>query len=110
MYRILTDRLMALHGVLNFTGAVACKGKSNNGIKDSVERMVLISDTFYIQSNFDGSNLFGTVKICSRQRLFKPRKVTVGASPGGIMDIIVGYLFGVIYFKCMLCERIRIAS
>ena len=26
------------------------------------------------------------------------------------MEIIVGYLFGVIYRKCMLCVLIRIAS
>ena len=26
------------------------------------------------------------------------------------MDIIVGYLFSVLYFKCMLCVLIRIAS
>ena len=26
------------------------------------------------------------------------------------MEIIVGYLFGVLYFKCMLCVLIRIAS
>ena len=63
-----------------------------------------------IQSNFEGSNLFGTMKICSRQRLFERRKITIGATPGGIMEIIVGYLFGVLYFKCMLCVLIRIAS
>ena len=26
------------------------------------------------------------------------------------MEIIVGYLFGVLYFKCMLCVLIRIAT
>ena len=26
------------------------------------------------------------------------------------MEIIVGYLFGVLYFKCMLCVLIRIAE
>ena len=61
-----------------------------------------------LQSNFDGSNLFGTMKICSRLRLFEPRKVTIGATPGGIMETIVGYLFGVLYFKCMLCALIRV--
>ena len=65
---------------------------------------------YKIQSNFDGSNLFGTMKICLRQRLFEPRKVTIGATPGGIMEIIVGYFFGVQYFKCMLCVLIRITS
>ena len=63
-----------------------------------------------LQSNFNGSNPFGTMKVCSRQRLFEPRKVTIGAIPGGIIEIIVGYLFGVLYFKCMLCVLIKIAS
>ena len=26
------------------------------------------------------------------------------------MEIIVGYLFGVLYYKCMMCVLIRIAS
>ena len=40
----------------------------------------------------------------------EPRRVTISAIPGGIMEIIVGYLFGVLYYKCMLCVLIRIAS
>ena len=64
---------------------------------------------FTIQSNSDGSNIFGTMKICSRQRLFEPRKVTIGAIPGGIMEIIVGYIFGVLYFKCMSCVLVHTA-
>ena len=63
-----------------------------------------------IQSNFDGSNPFRTMKICSRQQQFEPRRVTISAIPGGIMEIIVGYLFNVLYYKCMLCVLIRIAS
>ena len=63
-----------------------------------------------VQLNFDGSNPFGTMKICSRQRKFEPWKATNSATPGGTMEIIVGYLFGVLYFKCMLCVLIRIAS
>ena len=63
-----------------------------------------------VQANFDGSNPFGTMKICSRQREFEPWKVTISATPGGTMEITVGYLFGVLYFKCMLCVLIRIAS
>ena len=63
-----------------------------------------------IQSNFDGSNTFGTVKICSRQRWFEPRMVTISAIPGGIVEITVGYLFVVLYYKRMLCVLIRIAS
>ena len=37
-------------------------------------------------------------------------EVTISATPGGTMEITVGYLFGVLYFKCMLCVLIRIAS
>ena len=55
-----------------------------------------------VQLNFDGLNPFGAMKICSRQRQFEPRRVTISAIPGGIMEIIVGYLFGVLYYKCML--------
>ena len=63
-----------------------------------------------IQSNFDGSNPFGTMKFCSRQLQFEPRKATISGTPGGTMETIVGYLFGVLYFKCMLCVLIRITS
>ena len=35
--------------------------------------------------------------------------VTISAIPGGIMEIIVEYLFGVVYYKRMLCVLIRIA-
>ena len=65
---------------------------------------------FDIKSNLDGSNPFGTMEICSRQRQFEPQRVTISAIPGGIMEIIVGYLFGVLYYKRMLCVLIRIAS
>ena len=60
--------------------------------------MAILLKRSVLQSNFDGSNLFGTMKICSRQRLFEPRKVTIGATPGGIMLLIVEYLLGVLYF------------
>ena len=72
--------------------------------------MIILYSYISVQSNFDGSNLFGTMKICSKQRLFEPGKVTISATPGGIMEIIVGYLFGILYFKCLLCVLIRIAS
>ena len=37
-----------------------------------------------IQSNFNGSNTFGTMKICSRQGEFEPLRVYYRARSGGI--------------------------
>ena len=37
-----------------------------------------------IQSNFDGSNTFGSMKICSRQGEFEPLRVYYRARSGGI--------------------------
>ena len=48
--------------------------------------------------------------LWAHENLFEPRKATISATTGGTMEIIVGYLFGVLYFKCMLCVLIRIAS
>ena len=42
----------------------------------------------YIQSNFNGSNSFGTMKISSRQGLFEPMRVDYSARSGGIIGII----------------------
>ena len=36
----------------------------------------------YVQSNLDGSNLFGTMKICSRDGWFEPLRVNYGANSG----------------------------
>ena len=41
----------------------------------------------YIQSNFNGSNSFGTIKISSRQGLFEPMRVDYSARSGGIIGI-----------------------
>ena len=40
-----------------------------------------------LQSNFNGSNTFGTMKICSRQGEFELMNVNHSARSGGIMDI-----------------------
>ena len=40
------------------------------------------------QSNFNGSNTFGTMKISSRQGLFEPMRVDYSARSGGIIGII----------------------
>ena len=36
----------------------------------------------YIQSNFDGSNIFGTIENCSRHGWFEPLRVNYGAKSG----------------------------
>ena len=40
-----------------------------------------------IQSNFSGSNTFGTMKISSRQGSFEPLRVDYSASSGGLIGI-----------------------
>ena len=40
-----------------------------------------------LQSNFNGSNTFGTMKICSRQGYFEPLGVYYRARSGGIIGI-----------------------
>ena len=40
-----------------------------------------------IQSNFSGSNTFGTMKISSRQGQFEPMRVDYSARSGGLMGI-----------------------
>ena len=41
----------------------------------------------YVQSNFNGSNTFRTMKICSRQGWFEPLRVYDRARSGGIIRI-----------------------
>ena len=41
-----------------------------------------------VQSNFNGSDTFGTMKICPRQGLFEPMRVDYSARSGGILGII----------------------
>ena len=50
---------------------------------DLVVNIILI----YIQNNFNGSNTFGTLKICSRQRQFELMSVNHNARSGGILEI-----------------------
>ena len=40
-----------------------------------------------LQSNFSGSNTFGTMKISSRQGLFEPLRVYYRARSGGIIGV-----------------------
>ena len=60
----------------------------------------------HIQSNFNGSNTFGTMKISSRQRLFDPRGLII--APG--QEAKKGYLFDILEREGILCVLIRIAS
>ena len=50
-----------------------------------------ISTNSYLQSNFNGSNTFGTMKISSRQGQFEPMKVDYSARSGGLM--VIYFLF-----------------
>ena len=68
--------------------------------------LVFINLRYHIQSNFNGSNTFGTMKISSRPGLFEPLRAYYRARPGGI----IGYLFDFIHHKGILCVLIRIAS
>ena len=45
-----------------------------------------------IQSNFNGSNTFWTMKISSRQGLFELIRVDYSARSGGIIGIIFRFL------------------
>ena len=48
---------------------------------------VAIGEYDELQSNFNGSNSFGTMKICSRQGYFEPMRVDYRARSGGIIGI-----------------------
>ena len=45
----------------------------------------------YIQSNFNGSNTFWTMKISSRQGYFEPTRVNSSARSGGIISISLSF-------------------
>ena len=47
----------------------------------------------YLQSNFNGSNTFRTMKISSRQGKFEPMKVACSARSGGNIGIIFSIFF-----------------
>ena len=58
-----------------------------------------------VQSNFKGSNTFGTMKISLRQGWFKPMWVDNSAWSGGIIRISL-----IFYNMKVSCVLIRIAS
>ena len=52
--------------------------------------LLYMSDMFIlgiIQSNFSGSNTFGTMKISSRQGYFEPMRVEYSVRQGGLIGI-----------------------
>ena len=59
------------------------------------------SDTWYfrkkkqVQSNFNGSNTFGTMEISSRQGLFESLRVYYRARPGGIIGVSIFFIMKV---------------
>ena len=57
----------------------------------------------WLEPLWDNENLFETAVVRAKEG----RRVTISAIQGGIM---VGYLFGALYYKRMLCVLIRIAS
>ena len=42
---------------------------------------------YKVQSNFNGSNTFGTMRISSRQGKFEPMRVDYSARSGGLIGI-----------------------
>ena len=51
----------------------------------------------YLQSNFNGSNIFGTMKIISRQGYFKPVRVDNSAMSRGLIRI------SLIFYNMKVC-------
>ena len=54
-----------------------------------VQPSVLLSTL--LQSNFNGSNIFGIMKISSRQGYFEPMRVAKSARSGGIIRISLSF-------------------
>ena len=71
-----------------------------NGKTDRTEYRVPISHVqqIHVQSNFSGSNTFGTMKISSRQGLFESMRVDYSARSGGL----IGTSF-FIFFNMKVC-------
>ena len=55
---------------------------------------VVLVYRYEIQSNFNGSNTFGTMQISSRQGKFEPVRVDYSARSGGLIGI--SFLFSLI--------------
>ena len=55
---------------------------------------------FQLQQNFNGSNSFGIMKICSRQGKLELMSVSHSARPGGIIGMFFRFSLTLRYFVC----------
>ena len=51
-------------------------------LQGSVFLVFFLHELLYIQSNFDGSNIFGAIENCSRHGWFEPLRVSYDAKSG----------------------------
>ena len=63
----------------------------------------------YVQLNFDGSNIFGTIENCPRHGWFEPLRVNYGANQEANGDNI-GIFFDFLHNNCLLSVLIRFTS
>ena len=71
--------------------------------------MIETRNKYIMRSNFDGSNAFGPMKICSRLGKFEPMRVDYRARSRSILWSSFHFFFQN-KSTCMLCVLIRIAS
>ena len=67
---------------------------------------MLVPVDIEIQSNFSGSNTFGTMKISSRPREFEPLRVDYSARPGGLIGISFWFSLKWRYVVCSQLDRL----
>ena len=64
-------------------GCVKRQFENSSRILATVQRKLSkMNGKFAIQSNFNGSNIFGTIELCSRYGYFEPLRVIHGARSG----------------------------
>ena len=69
----------------------------------------MVSCTNKLQSNFNGSNIFGTIEYCSRHGYFEPMRLIM--VPGQeVNGDNLGFFSDFLHNNCMLNALIRIAS
>ena len=81
----------------------SCPPKRVELLWSSVGKIITV-ELQWLEPLWDHENVFETAVVRATEFYF------YNALPGGIMEIIVRYLYGVLYYKCMLCVLIRIAS
>ena len=77
--------LACLIDVLTLSSIFHCNSDTQHIIKGMEWKCYM---AILIQSNFKGSNTFGTTKICSRQGLFEPLRIYYRARSGGIIWLL----------------------